>query len=255
MKNIKDKVVIITGASSGIGEAIAKELSLKGAIVVLAARRKDRLKKICKDISDLGGESIYFVVDITSSYQVAKMVDNTFKKYGRIDVLINNAGVMPTSFLYKNRVDEWNQLIDTNIKGVLYGIGAVLSYMRNQKYGHIINISSTAAYEEVIPGATVYAMSKHAIRLISSGLRKEEALNGSNIRVTNVYPGSVDTNLKNTTTDIEMKKIIELDKQNKLSPEEVAKTVLFIIATDNFTITDITVNANNIIIDSDEKTE
>ena len=242
-KNIENKVVIITGASSGLGEAVAKDLAANGAKIVLAARREDKLKKIQQSICEAGGNAVYYVTDVTKKEQVSAMADFALKQYGQIDVLVNNAGTMPGSFLYKNNTDEWDQLIDINIKGVLYCIGVVLPHMRDRKSGHIINISSTAAHESPIPGVTVYYATKNAVKVISDGLRREEALAGSNIRVTNISPGAIDTDLKYTVTDPEMKKgVMAAYSQSTLSPEEMAHAIHFAISEE------INISVNEIIV-------
>lgn len=141
MSNTKDKVVIITGASSGIGEATAKKLTSTGAKLVLAARREERLQQLQKDIEKNGGKAIYKVTYVTSHEQMEELAEYALQEFGKIDVLVNNAGVMPHSFLYKKRIEDWNKMIDVNIKGVLYGIAAVLPSMREQKSGHVINLS------------------------------------------------------------------------------------------------------------------
>ena len=200
---IENKVVIITGASSGIGEATAKLLAKQGAQLVLAARREDRLKTLQQEIEQLGGKAVYQVTDVTDALQVdalAKLAQDTF---GSVDVLVNNAGLMPLSKLNKNKQDEWNTMVDVNIKGVLYGIGAVLPYMREQKRGHIINISSVAGHD-VMPSSAVYSGTKFAVRAITEGLRKEESVE-NNIRATIISPGAVDTELKDHITDEEIK--------------------------------------------------
>ncbi|MGX8177193.1 SDR family oxidoreductase [Exiguobacterium artemiae] len=200
---IENKVVIITGASSGIGEATAKLLAKQGAQLVLAARREDRLKTLQQDIEQLGGKAVYQVTDVTDASQVdalAKLAQDTF---GSVDVLVNNAGLMPLSKLNKNKQDEWNTMVDVNIKGVLYGIGAVLPYMRKQQRGHIINISSVAGHD-VMPSSAVYSGTKFAVRAITEGLRKEESVE-NNIRATIISPGAVDTELKDHITDEEIK--------------------------------------------------
>lgn len=181
MSNTKDKVVIITGASSGIGEATAKKLASTGAKLVLAARREERLQQLQKDIGKNGGKAIYKVTDVTSHEQMEELAEYALQEFGKIDVLVNNAGVMPHSFLYKKRIEDWNKMIDVNIKGVLYGIAAVLPSMREQKSGHVINLSSVAGHV-VGAGSTVYGGTKFAVRAITEGLRKEEYSN--NIRTT-----------------------------------------------------------------------
>jgi NADP-dependent 3-hydroxy acid dehydrogenase YdfG len=227
MSNIQDKVVIITGASSGIGEATAKELASKGAKLVLAARREDRLKKLQQDIQNTGGQAIYKVTDVTSNEQMEEVAEVALKEFGKIDVLVNNAGVMPHSFLYKKKIDDWNKMIDVNIKGVLYGIAAVLPTMRERKSGHIINLSSVAGHF-VGPGSTVYAGTKFAVRAISEGLRKEEA--GNNIRSTIISPGAVQSELINLITDMDLKPGIDkLYEDVAIDAESIAHAISFAI--------------------------
>ncbi|MDZ8090399.1 MAG: SDR family oxidoreductase [Nostoc sp. DedQUE05] len=197
MSEIQNKVVIITGASSGLGEATAKRLAASGAKLMLAARREDRLKDLVGAIAKSGGTATYQVTDVADSAQVEALAKETLSTYGRIDVLINNAGLMPLSALDQVKVDEWERMIDINIKGVLYGIAAVLPIMRQQKSGHVINLSSVAGHK-VFPGAAVYCATKYAVRAISEGLRLES--NGE-IRSTNISPGAVATELGNTITD------------------------------------------------------
>jgi len=198
MNNIKGKVIVITGASSGLGEAAAKYLSQEGATVVLGARRLDRIKALADGINNSGGKAIAINTDVTKVGQVKALVDNSVKAFGRIDVLINNAGLMPQSTLDRYRIDEWDKMIDVNIKGVLYGIAAALPYMQKQKSGHIINVSSVAGHK-VRPGGTVYSATKHAVRVISEGLRQE--VKQYNIRTTIISPGAVDTELTNSITE------------------------------------------------------
>jgi NADP-dependent 3-hydroxy acid dehydrogenase YdfG len=226
MSNIQDKVVIITGASSGIGESTAKELASKGAKVVLAARREDRLKKLQEEIQNGCGKAIYKVIDVTSYEQMEELAELALKEFGKIDVLVNNAGVMPHSFLYKRKVDDWNKMIDVNIKGVLYGIAAVLPTMREQKSGHIINVSSVAGHV-VGAGSTVYAGTKHAVRAISEGLRKEEA--GNNIRSTIISPGAVTTELTNSITDMDLKPGIDKIYEGAIDTGSIARAIAFAI--------------------------
>jgi NADP-dependent 3-hydroxy acid dehydrogenase YdfG len=197
--NIKEKVVVITGASSGLGEATARLLSAEGASVVLGARREQRLRSLADEVTTKGGKATAMVTDVTKREQVQKLVDTAVQTYGRIDVIINNAGLMPQSLLEQLKVDEWEQMIDVNIKGVLYGIAAALPYMQKQKAGHIINVSSVAGHK-VGPGSSVYAATKHAVRALSEGLRQE--VKPYNIRTTVVSPGAVATELPNTITDV-----------------------------------------------------
>jgi len=196
--NIEGKIVVITGASSGLGEATARLLSKEGAIVVLGARRADRLRSLVDELISQDGKAVAMTTDVTQRDQVQKLVDAAVQAYGRIDVIINNAGVMPQSLLEQLKVDEWDQMIDVNIKGVLYGIAAALPYMQKQKAGHIINVSSVASHK-VGPGSSVYAATKHAVRALSEGLRQE--VKPYNIRTTVISPGAVATELPNTITD------------------------------------------------------
>lgn len=229
MSTIQDKVVIITGASSGIGEATAKELASKGAKVVLAARREERLKQLKDEILNDGGQVIYQITDVTSRKQMEEMAEFALKEFGKIDVLVNNAGIMPQSFLAKTNVEEWEQMIDVNIKGVLYAIAAVTPHMRECKSGHVINISSVSGHN-VYPGGTVYSATKFAVTAISEGLRKEEAINGTNIRVTNISPGSVNSELLETITDSELKaSIVDTYNKEAIEADSIARTVVFAI--------------------------
>ncbi|MEK8133061.1 SDR family oxidoreductase [Paenibacillus filicis] len=227
MENTKDKVVIITGASSGIGEATARLLAQKGAKVVLAARREDRLQSIVKEIQEQGGQAISFKADVVSSDDMQKMAEFALKQYGRIDVLVNNAGVMPVSRLHELRVAEWSQMIDVNIKGVLHGIAAVLPTMREQRSGHIINVSSVAGYE-VSPTSAVYSGTKFAVRAISEGLRKEESPE-SRIRSTIISPGMTETELLNTVNSPEVQAMAEHIKGLAISPYSIARAIAYAI--------------------------
>ncbi|WP_214860137.1 SDR family oxidoreductase [Exiguobacterium sp. s161] len=200
---IQDKVVIITGASSGIGEATAKELAKQGAKLVLAARRENRLQELVKAVEAEGAQAVYQVTDVTDREQVDALAKLAKDKFGSVDVIVNNAGLMPLSHLHKNQQDEWNTMVDVNIKGVLHGIGAVLPYMREQKSGHVINISSVAGHE-VMPSSAVYSGTKFAVRAITEGLRKEESVE-NHIRATIISPGAVDTELKDHISDEEIK--------------------------------------------------
>ncbi|PLR80352.1 oxidoreductase [Bacillus canaveralius] len=228
MSNIQDKVVLITGASSGIGEAAARELASRGAKLVLAARREDRLKELQEEIEKNGGKAIYKVTNVISHEQMEDLAEYALKEFGKIDVLINNAGVMPQSFLYKKKVEEWNTMIDVNIKGVLYGIAAVLPSMREHKSGHIINISSVAGHAVGI-GSSVYSATKFAVRAITEGLRQEEAAAGSNIRTTIISPGAVSTELTETITDLDLKPGIEEIYEGAIDSASIARSIAFAI--------------------------
>lgn len=193
------KTAIITGASSGIGQAAAKELANKGFSVMLAARREDRLVELKKEIEEAGGQAAYKITDVTSAAEMKALAEATIEQFGGIDVMLNNAGLMPLSFLNKLKIDEWDQMVDVNIKGVLYGIAAVLPHMEERKEGHIINISSVAGHD-VTKGSAVYSGTKFAVRAITEGLR-QELDPAMNIRATIVSPGAVTTELAETITD------------------------------------------------------
>src|SRR3974390_144720 len=195
---IKDKVVVITGASSGLGEATARRLSTAGAKIVLGARRTKHLDALAKELVENGGDAIAITTDVTDREQVKALVDAAVKTYGRVDVMINNAGLMPQAPLERLKVDEWDRMIDVNIKGVLFGFAAVLPYMKEQKSGHIINVSSVAGHK-VGPGFAVYAATKHAVRALSEGMRQE--VKPYNIRTTVISPGAVATEWPTAVTD------------------------------------------------------
>jgi NADP-dependent 3-hydroxy acid dehydrogenase YdfG len=195
-QGIKDKVVIITGASSDLGEATARRLAHDGAKLVLGARRLERLHVLAEELS-LGKDAV-MQTDVTEYDQVKRLVDYAVQLHGRIDVIINNAGLMPHSPLERVKVQDWERTIDVNIKGVLYGIGAALPYMKEQKSGHIINVSSVAGHK-VRPGSAVYAATKTAVRVLSEGLRQE--VKPYNIRTTVISPGAVATELPGSITE------------------------------------------------------
>ena len=197
-QNIEGKVVVITGASSGLGEATARLLSEQGAPVVLGARRADRLQSLADELTRSGRKALAVATDVIHRDQVKKLVDEAVRAYGRVDVMINNAGLMPQAPLEQLKIDEWDRMIDVNIKGALYGIAAVLPHMKRQKSGHIINVSSVAGHK-VGPGFAVYAATKFAVRALSEGLRQE--VKPYNIRTTVLSPGAVATELPNTITD------------------------------------------------------
>jgi NADP-dependent 3-hydroxy acid dehydrogenase YdfG len=196
--NIEGKVVVITGASSGLGEATAQLLSGQGATVVLGARRAERLRSLADELTRTGGKALAVATDVTDRDQVQRLVDEAVRTYGRIDVMINNAGLMPQAPLERFQIDEWDRMIDVNIKGVLYGIAAALPHMQRQKSGHFVNVSSVAGHK-VGPGFAVYAATKFAVRALSEGLRQE--VKPYNIRTTVLSPGAVATELPNSVTD------------------------------------------------------
>ncbi|WP_028984265.1 SDR family oxidoreductase [Sporolactobacillus terrae] len=230
MDNIKGKVIVITGASSGIGEATARKLSLEGGKVVLGARRTERLEKLAADLRKAGGEVAFQQTDVTNKTDVQALVQTAVEKYGHVDVLFNNAGLMPLSPLRDLKVEEWERMIDVNIKGVLYGIAAVLPMMREQKSGHIINTDSVTGYAVSPGGWAVYSGTKFAVRAIAEGLRLEESPY-SGIRVTNVSPGAVQTELPSTITDPKIKKQVEeKEKFRGIKPEAIATAVAYAIS-------------------------
>ncbi|MRK23730.1 SDR family oxidoreductase [Pseudomonas sp. JS3066] len=197
MLNIEGKVIAITGASSGIGEATARLLASHGAKVVLGARRTDRLRMLAGDISAAGGNAKFRALDVTDRKDVQDFIGFAVAQYGRVDVLVNNAGVMPLSKLEALKVDEWDRMIDVNIRGVLHGIAATLPLMQRQRAGQIINIASIGAYA-VSPTAAVYCATKYAVRAISEGLRQEV---GGDIRVTVIAPGVTESELAESISD------------------------------------------------------
>jgi NADP-dependent 3-hydroxy acid dehydrogenase YdfG len=225
---IKGKVVVITGASSGMGEAAAKHLSSLGATVILGARRADRIEKLANEIRDKGGKALAIAMDVTQRDQVKRMVDATVEQFGRVDVILNNAGIMPLSPMERLNVDEWDKMIDVNIKGVLNGIAAVLPYMKEQKWGQIINTSSVAGHK-VFNGSAVYSATKFAVRALTEGLRME--VKPYNIRTTIICPGAVKTELLEHITEA------DIQQANKeyvgavgISPDTFAHVVAFAIS-------------------------
>ncbi|MFN2332262.1 MAG: SDR family oxidoreductase [Halomonas sp.] len=225
MSEINGKVIIITGASSGLGEAAAHRLAKGGAKLVLGARREDRLKSLVDAIVDQGGEAIYRVTDVTDRDQVEALAAAAKDTYGRIDVLINNAGLMPLSPLDQLKVDEWEQMVDVNIKGVLYGIAAVLPTMREQHSGHIINLSSVAGHV-VFPSAAVYCATKYAVKALSEGIRQE---GGEEIRSTNISPGAVATELTSTISDPETAKGVNELYEMAIDADAIARAIVYAI--------------------------
>ena len=226
--NIEGKVIVITGASSGLGEAAARHLSEHGAIVVLGARRVDRIQSLANELTKNGGKALAIATDVTKHEQVKALVDAAVKAYGRIDVIINNAGLMPQSPLDRLKIDEWNQMIDVNIKGVLYGIAAALPYMKEQKGGQIINVSSVAGHK-VRAGGAVYSATKHAVRVISEGLRQE--VKPYNIRTTIISPGAVDTELPNSISEPDIAKgTKQFYKETAIPADSFARVVAFAIS-------------------------
>src|SRR5438445_13041648 len=198
---IRGKVVVITGASSGLGEAAARLLSAQGATVVMGERRTDRLKSLADELNRNGGKALAVATDVTHRNQVKRLLDTAAQKFGRVDVMINNAGIMPRAPLERLTIDDWDRTIDVNIKGVLYGIAAALPHMKQQKSGHMIFVSSVAGHK-VGPDFAVYAASKFAVRVLAEGLRQE--VKPYNIRTTVISPGAVATELPNSVTEPDM---------------------------------------------------
>ena len=227
--NIADKVVVITGASSGIGESTAKLLAQQGAKVVLGARRKDRLDAAVKEISAAGGKAISFVVDVTKRTEVDALVRGAVESFGRVDVIVNDAGIMPIAPIDALKVEEWDRQIDVNIKGVLYGVAAALPQMQKQKSGHIINLSSVFGIKVFAPGATVYCATKAALRTLTEGLRVE--LHSQNIRCTIISPGAVATELPESSSDEATRKNLrEFYKTTRAIPaDSIASAIAYAI--------------------------
>jgi len=226
--NIKAKVVVITGASSGLGEAAARLLSAEGATVVLGARRVDRLKSLADELTAKGGRALAVATDVTHCDQVKRLVDAAVQKFGRIDVMINNAGLMASSPLERLKIDDWDRMIDVNLKGVLYGIAAALPYMKQQKAGHIINVSSVAGHK-VRAGGAVYAATKHAVRALSEALRLE--VKPYNIRTTVISPGAVVTELPDSATEPDIAEgFRKFYKEVAISADSFARAVAFAIS-------------------------
>jgi NADP-dependent 3-hydroxy acid dehydrogenase YdfG len=224
MSNVENKVIAITGASSGIGEATARLLAQKGLRVLLGARRTDRLEAIASQIRDKGGIAEYHALDVTNLDEMQAFVDFAKNKFGRLDVMVNNAGVMPLSKLEVLKIDEWNRTIDVNIRGVLHGIAAALAIFKQQQSGQFINLSSIGGHS-VYPTAAVYCATKFAVRAISEGLRQEL----TDIRVTVISPGVTESELPNTITDTEAAQWVEGFREAIISPDAIARAIAFAI--------------------------
>ncbi|KAB2518485.1 MULTISPECIES: SDR family oxidoreductase [Pseudomonas] len=225
MLNIQDKVIVITGASSGIGEATARLLAERGAKVVLGARRTERLAVIAEEINSAGGHAQFRALDVTDQQDVQRFVDFAVEHYGRVDVLVNNAGVMPLSRLDALKVDEWNRMIDVNIRGVLHGIAASLPLMQRQRAGQIINIASIGAYA-VSPTAAVYCATKYAVRAISEGLRQEV---GGDIRVTVIAPGVTESELAESISDEGGREEMKSFRKIAIPAEAIARAIAYAV--------------------------
>jgi NADP-dependent 3-hydroxy acid dehydrogenase YdfG len=228
-KVIKDKVVIITGASSGIGEASAKLLASKGAKVVLGARREHQLRQLVDEIQKAGGQAVYQVMDVVNPSDNAEIVKLAKETFGGVDVIFLNAGIMPTSPLSALKTDEWNQTVDINIKGVLNGIAAVLPTFVSQKSGHAIATSSVAGLK-AYPGGAIYGGTKWFVRDFMEVLRMESAQEGTNIRTATIYPAAINTELLGQITHQDAaEKMTALYEQYGISPDRVANVVAFAI--------------------------
>ncbi|HXI70513.1 MAG TPA: SDR family oxidoreductase [Verrucomicrobiae bacterium] len=222
--NTESKIILITGASSGIGEATARHLAAKGHRVVLGARRTDRLEKLTAGIRAAGGTPEYRALDVTNLADMQAFADFALKVFGGIDVIINNAGVMPLSPLAELKINEWNQMIDVNLRGVLHGIAAVLPHMTARKSGHIINLSSIGGHQ-VYPTAAVYCGTKFAVRAISEGLRQET----KDLRVTVVSPGVVESELADTISDSATRAAMKEFRKVALKPDAIAQAMAYVI--------------------------
>ena len=222
------RVAIITGASSGIGAATARKLAAEGIAVSLAARRSERLEALAKEIEESGGECLIVETDVTVRAQVEALVEETVNTFGRVDILINNAGVMLLSYMRNAHVDEWEKMIDVNLKGPLFGIGAVMPIMREQGSGHIINVSSMAG-RRVFPSGAVYCGTKFGLHAITEGLRSELG-HKNNIRATIIAPGVVATELTHHITDEDVNKRVEaMQSMDSLTSEDIANAIHYAI--------------------------
>lgn len=243
---IRDKVVIITGASSGIGEATARLLASQGAKVVLGARRADRLKRIADEIVAAGGQAVYQDLDVTSASSNERIVARARAEFGRVDVIFLNAGIMPSSPLSAFRTDDWNQMVDVNIKGVLNGVAAVLPSFIEQKAGHVIANSSVAGLK-AYPGAAVYGGTKWFVRNFMEVLRMESAQEGTGIRTATIYPAAINTELLDTISHAGTAEgMTALYDQFGISPERIARVVAMAIdMPEDTTINEFTVGPAN----------
>lgn len=225
MSEINGKVVVITGASSGIGEATAKLLASRGAHVVMGARRVEKLEALASLIEAEGGSALYQQLDVTSIEQMQSIIRLAQSRFGRVDVIVNNAGVMPLSPLEALKIDEWNRMIDVNIRGVLHGIAAGLPVMNEQQSGHMINVASIGAYS-VTPTAAVYCATKYAVRAITEGLRQEIE---ADIRVTLVSPGVTESELAESITDDGAREFMKTYRRNALPASASARAIAYAI--------------------------
>jgi NADP-dependent 3-hydroxy acid dehydrogenase YdfG len=225
MSGIEGKVIVITGASSGIGEAAARELARRGARVVLGARRTDRLEKLVAELRQGGQSATYLQTDVTRLEDVQRLARLALDEYGRLDVFVNNAGIMPLSTLDQLKIDEWNQMIDVNIRGVLHGIYAALPHFKKEKSGQFVNVSSLGGRIALATGA-VYCGTKFAVHAISEALRQEV---GGDIRVTIIAPGVVESELAETITDPATKQFMNKFREVSIKPEAIARAIAFAV--------------------------
>lgn len=226
MNNSANKVVVITGASSGIGEAIALHLANNAYSLVLVARRQDKINALVDRIIQQGGKAIAVKADITRQEEVHRAIDAAIAAYQRVDVLINNAGFMAIAPLSELKTNEWDKMIDTNLKGVLYGVAAALPVFQRQGSGHFINVASVAGIKVLAPGGVVYSATKFAVRALSEGLRQEA---GKTIRTTLISPGAVESELQFGSSDEESKKFLHEFYKQAISADAIARSVLFAI--------------------------
>ncbi len=241
MANLQGKTAIITGASSGIGQSIAEHLAQEGANVVLAARRKERLEDLAKSIeNETSVQTKVIETDVTSQKDMENLVKETKDSFSSVDILVNNAGVMLLSFLKNDKVEEWEKMVDVNVKGVLFGIHSVLPTMLEQDTGHIINVSSVAGHE-VFPTSSVYSATKYAVRALSMGMEKE--LSKTGVRVTNISPGAVSTELPEHITDEEVISMFE-DRKGRvtLEADDIARSVVYAVTQPEY------VNVNEVMV-------
>lgn len=224
--NIAGKVVVITGASSGLGEATARHLASLGATVVLGARRSDKLETIVRDITAAGCKAKAFVTDVTRKSDVEALIAGAVSVFGKVDVLVNNAGLMAIAPLSQGRTEEWDSMIDINIKGLLYGVAAALPLFEKQGFGHFVNLASVAGIKVFSPGGTVYSGTKFAVRAISEGLRTEV---GGKIRVTTIEPGAIESDLKYGSGDeASRNSVVDFYKQ-AIPADSVARAIAYAI--------------------------
>ena len=224
-KGIEGKVVLITGGSTGIGAEVARLLASLGAKVAIAARRKEKLDDVVTQITTSGGVAKAYLLDVTDKWQVEAVVAAVVTDFGKLDVLINNAGLMPIRPMSEVNTDEWDAMIDVNLKGTLYGIAAALPRFIKQESGHIINLSSVAGIKVFAPGGTVYSGTKFAVSAISEGLRQEV---GDKIRVTSIAPGAVESDLKYSTSGTASENVLDFYKQ-AIPSASVARAIAFAI--------------------------